>query len=235
MTAPSSPGSAVRAALRRGPAGELIAEHIRRLIFDGSLRPGDRIDREQVAADVGTSQIPVREALLRLESEGAIEILPHRGAFISPMDEATVREHWELVGLISGLAAAKVAQGRDAELAGELSAALGRLRKTDDLDAFEVEATLFMRMIHVHGGTIELRRVLRNLVRQVPGNFFAAIPGSVDEARTGYARILRAVKAGEADGARAAVMTYMRRQGDLVVSHLRRRGVIAGGAPAARR
>lgn len=226
MTADARPETAARSPLRRNPAGEAIAEYIRTLIFEGTLRPGDRIDREQVAADVGTSQIPVREALLRLESEGAIEILPHRGAFVSPLDEETVREHWELVGLISGLAAAKVARRGDPALLEELSAALTRLRRTEDLGAFDTEAAGFMRLIHVNGGTVELRRVLRNLVRQVPGNFFATIPGSVEQARAGYGRILRAIKSGDEEAAGAAVLSYMRRQGDLVVAHLRQRGVI---------
>lgn len=236
MTASRRPeATTARRPLRRSPAGEAIAEYLRTLIFEGTLRPGERIDREQVAADMGTSQIPVREALLRLESEGAIEILPHRGAFVSPMDEETVREHWELMGLLSGLTAARVAQRRDPEVVDELSAAMARMRKTDDVEVFNEEAGRFMRLVHTGGGTLEVRRVLRGLVRQVPGNFFVTIPGSMELARSGYGRLLRAIKAGDAEGARAAALSYMRRQGDMVVHQLRERGVIGPPASAPRR
>lgn len=227
MNADARSEPAARGPLRRNPAGEAIAEHVRQLIFEGSLRSGDRIDRERLALEMGTSQIPVREALLRLESEGAIEIVPHRGAFVTTMDEESVREHWELIGLISGLAAAKVAHRGDRALVEELSATLARLRRNDDVQAFDTEANRFMRLIHLNGGTVELRRLLRSLVRQVPGNFFATIPGSVEQARIGCGRILRAIKAGDEEAARAAVLSYMRHQGDLVVDHLRQRGVIA--------
>ena len=44
--------------------GELVAEHVRRLIFTGTLRPGDRIPQAEVAEDLGVSRLPVREAVI---------------------------------------------------------------------------------------------------------------------------------------------------------------------------
>lgn len=214
-------------ALLRTPTGQAISEYIQSLIFDGTLQPGARIDREQIAQEVGTSQIPVREALLRLEAEGAIVIEPHRGAFVAPITEETVREHWELVGLITGLVAAKVARRHDPEVLAELKVLVAELQDADDSETFNRIGLKVARLINVNGATVKLRNVLRQFNRQVPGNFYERIPGAMDNARSGYKRILKAIQAGDPEAAQRAGVAYMRRQGDLVMAVLRANGVLS--------
>ena len=59
-----------------------VANRIRGLIFDGGLAEGSRINEVQLASDLGVSRTPLREALARLESEGAIQREPRRGYFV---------------------------------------------------------------------------------------------------------------------------------------------------------
>ena len=212
--------------LLRTPTGQAISEYIQTLIFEGELPPGSRIDREQIAREVGTSQIPVREALLRLEAEGAIVIEPHRGAFVAPTSKETVTEHWELVGLINGLVAAKVARRRDPEVLAEFKALVAEMQTIDEPDAFLDISLRVSRLLNYNGATAKLRKLLRQFGRQVPGNFYARIPGSMDEARARYKRILKAVQAGDPDAARQAALTYMRKQGALVLAVLQENGVL---------
>lgn len=221
-------------ALLRTPTGQAISEYIQSLIFEGTLRSGARIDREQIAREVGTSQIPVREALLRLEAEGAIVIEPHRGAFVAPVTEETVREHWELMGLITGLVASKVARRHDPTVIAELQALVTRMRRAEDPHAFNEAAVAATRLINHHGATAKLRNVLRQFRRQVPGNFYERIPGSMPCARTAYQRMLRAIQAGDPEAAQRAAIVHMRDQGDLVMAVLRANGVlVADGAAGA--
>ncbi len=56
---------------------------IREAILDGILPPGSRIDQNQLARDLNTSLVPVREALKKLDSEGFVQIIPRRGAFVT--------------------------------------------------------------------------------------------------------------------------------------------------------
>ena len=93
------------AKLVRTPSGEHIASYIRRLIFEGELRPGMRVPQDAIAQELGVSRIPVREALIVLEREGWVTNEMHRGAFINTLDEPTVHDHYELFGLIYGFAA----------------------------------------------------------------------------------------------------------------------------------
>ena len=61
----------------------MAQERIRDAILEGILPPGTRIDQNQLAKDLNTSLVPVREALKKLEGEGFVQIIPRRGAFVT--------------------------------------------------------------------------------------------------------------------------------------------------------
>jgi DNA-binding GntR family transcriptional regulator len=61
----------------------IAQERIRAAILEGILTPGRRIDQNQLAKDLDTSLVPVREALKKLEGEGFVQIVPRRGAFVT--------------------------------------------------------------------------------------------------------------------------------------------------------
>jgi DNA-binding GntR family transcriptional regulator len=86
MTAPTRSSSIVRTV-----AGQ-AADAIRQRILSGELRPGQPLRQETVAADLGISRIPVREALLLLEAEGLVHIVPHKGAVVAKFSLADVEE-----------------------------------------------------------------------------------------------------------------------------------------------
>jgi DNA-binding GntR family transcriptional regulator len=59
---------------------EQVYEQVRDTIRAGTLEPGQRIDQAALARRFGTSIVPVREALARLQADGLVRIVPHRGA-----------------------------------------------------------------------------------------------------------------------------------------------------------
>lgn len=62
-----------------------IADAVRRMIVEGKLYPGQRINEVHLSADLGVSRTPLREALSALETEGALESVPRRGYFVTPL------------------------------------------------------------------------------------------------------------------------------------------------------
>ncbi len=70
-----------------------VIKVLRNAIFDGTLKLGDRIVQEDWAKRMNVSRIPVREALTKLEIEGLIEIVPHKGAIVRKL---TLEEFEEL-------------------------------------------------------------------------------------------------------------------------------------------
>ncbi|GAA1477083.1 GntR family transcriptional regulator [Nocardioides aestuarii] len=86
-----------------------VAAYLREAILGGDLRPGDRIRQEEVAARLGASRLPVREALRMLESEGLTEHEPHKGARVTSLTQHEVdviyrmRERLEPLALTESL------------------------------------------------------------------------------------------------------------------------------------
>lgn len=64
---------------------------LRGLIIDGSLKPGHRLSERDIAARLGISTTPIKDALRRLEAEGLIVTLPRKGTYVSAF--AAEREH----------------------------------------------------------------------------------------------------------------------------------------------
>ena len=94
----------------RRSSGDLVAVHIRSLIFNGELRQGDRLRQDEIAQRLGVSRIPVREAIIALDREGWVAITPHRGAFVHGLDEDALHDHYEVQGLVYGLAARRATE-----------------------------------------------------------------------------------------------------------------------------
>lgn len=69
-----------------------VYEVLRQDIVDGKLKSGQKIIMSDVAKRFGLSDIPVREAIRRLESDGFVQFTPHIGAVVSKMDEKEVIE-----------------------------------------------------------------------------------------------------------------------------------------------
>jgi len=77
-----------------------IYESLRRDILNGTLQGDTRLKTGELAARYGTSTNPVREALKQLSGEGFVLIEPNRGARVRPIDEAFVRDIYEIALMI---------------------------------------------------------------------------------------------------------------------------------------
>ncbi len=92
--------------------------HIRTCVLRGSYQPGQRLVTRQIAAEVGASLNPVREALGRLSAEGLIDHVPGSGAFVHIPTASEIIELYEFREAIEPFAAARAARLiTDAELA----------------------------------------------------------------------------------------------------------------------
>lgn len=73
-----------------GATSHRVAAHLRAAILGGTLGPGERIRQEDVAARMGASRLPVREALRMLEAEGLVENEPNKGARVPVLNAREV-------------------------------------------------------------------------------------------------------------------------------------------------
>lgn len=84
---------------------DLAYEGIRDAILSGALQPGERVKERDVAAQMGVSTTPVKEALRRLEQEGLVVAQPRRGAVVSTLARIPVDEIEEIRGSLESMAA----------------------------------------------------------------------------------------------------------------------------------
>jgi DNA-binding GntR family transcriptional regulator len=90
--------------IAKKPLREDVHALLRERIVKGDIPPGNRLQDVQLAAELGVSRTPVREALLRLESEGLVESDPNRGFFVAPLSRKEISETYPMVWTLECLA-----------------------------------------------------------------------------------------------------------------------------------
>jgi DNA-binding GntR family transcriptional regulator len=214
----------------RRSSGDLVAVHIRSLIFNGDLRQGDRLRQDEIAQRLGVSRIPVREAIIALDREGWVAITPHRGAFVHGLDEDALHDHYEVQGLVYGLAARRATERATDEGLERLHDAQRQLAAAVTPDELHEANDVFLRTLLALARSPRLGSVMRNMSTVVPGNFFELIGGSGAVQQRGTRRIVSAMRSRDPDAAADACLRLLREQGDLVIKLLASRGMFAADA-----
>jgi DNA-binding GntR family transcriptional regulator len=84
------------AALKHRTISSAIGTRLRDDVLSGVYPSGAQLRQDALAASFGVSRIPVREALLQLEAEGLVQIVPHRGAVVTGLSRSEVDDVFEL-------------------------------------------------------------------------------------------------------------------------------------------
>jgi DNA-binding GntR family transcriptional regulator len=87
-----------------------VYRDLRELIMSGRVQPGQRLTLKSLSDAVGTSQMPVREALRQLAAEGALEFLPNKSVRVPVMTQAKFLEILEIRQQVEGLAVEKATE-----------------------------------------------------------------------------------------------------------------------------
>lgn len=129
---------------REGPGtlgGQVYAELCDRLI-GGELPPGEKISLRSLAEALGTSVMPVREAVSRLVADGALTVSPNRAVSVPVMTLSAFRELTTVRIAIEGFAAERAALGADAAALGSIRRFDAAFRRQCGLDAPDAAAAM---------------------------------------------------------------------------------------------
>jgi DNA-binding GntR family transcriptional regulator len=155
--------------LARRALYEEVAEQLRQRIFARQLEPGAWIDELKIAAEMGISRTPLREALKVLAVEGLVTMKPRRGAYVAETSRDDVTHVYHLLSLLESDAAAEVARkATDGQLA-ELQALHDRLeRQLKQRDAFFATNEAFhFKLLEIAGNrwrqqiVADLRKIMK--------------------------------------------------------------------------
>jgi DNA-binding GntR family transcriptional regulator len=210
----------------RQATGEQAASYIRRLIFDGELKPGSRLPQDQIAKALGVSRIPVREAVVALEREGWVTTHLHKGAFINSFDEDTIRDHYELFALIYGVAVRRTVARHDPEVLARLATLARQVASTDDPVEVGRGALAFHGLVVEAAQSPRIPVVLRAMSAMVPGPFFELVPAAIPPEQRGLTAIIRSAKRGDGERAAEEYAKMFRPQAEAVVELFRQRNLV---------
>lgn len=116
-----------------------VYEFLKAELNRGALAPGSLLDLNGLAAQLGTSRTPLREALLQLDAEGFVTILPRRGVRVNRLTLEEIRHIYEIVGALEAAALVSVAPTlTDGELAAmaALCRQMGEALASDDFPTY---------------------------------------------------------------------------------------------------
>ena len=201
---------------RELPSGYRVEEayrHLKTRIMSADLPPGASLNELEIAAVLGTSRTPVREAIRKLEQEGLAMRYPNRGAIVTKLSMTDVLEIWQLREILEPAACRLAADRID-------RAALGRVERAIlDLQGQEMgpegyEAFLRADM-DLHGlivdstGNATLRQVIGMLNERVVQVRVVTSPARFRHAVEEHLAIIAALKARNAHEAMEAMRRHL--------------------------
>lgn len=77
---------------------EQVYEYLRNKIQAGELRPGSSIRLDRLSKELSISKTPLKEAFIKLETEGFVEILPRRGIVVKSLTHQDIKDYYDIIG-----------------------------------------------------------------------------------------------------------------------------------------
>lgn len=153
------------------PAGHSMVEGayqmMRRRILDNIWPPGHRALEQELAVELGMSRTPVREALIRLQKEGLVEVVPRHGMRVLPVSPDDMREIYELLTAIEPMAAEMVARKKlpesDLKPLIDASRGMSSALAANDLDAWAEADERYHRLLIALAGNRLMMQTIQSL------------------------------------------------------------------------
>lgn len=204
--------------LAHTPLRDQIREQLRRRIIDGTLPPGAKLVERELAAQLGVSRVPIREAVRMLESEGFVQVVPRRGVVVKQLSRTDVEELFDVRESLEVLATRRAAEHAGPADLRRLAQHLKKARQALDngkLDRFGEANEAF------HDEIIALARnsLLAGLLEPLQGRLhwlFRQIedPESLWQE---HQRLYEAIASGDPDAASARALDHVRVNRDIAL------------------
>ena len=148
------------------PMVDRAYQAIRQRILDNAWPPGHQALEQEVALALGMSRTPVREALMRLQNEGLVEVVPRHGMRVLPVSAADMREIYEILSALECMAAELLARRRPSAQAlkplVDATKAMDKALKAEDLDAWAAADERFHAHLIELAGNRQLQATVMN-------------------------------------------------------------------------
>ncbi|WP_439549856.1 FCD domain-containing protein [Falsiroseomonas sp.] len=195
--------------VRTRSLASLVAQEIERMILSGALPAGERLNEQQLAAQLRVSRGPVREAVRGLERSGLVVAVRNQGSYVRTVSAPEALEIYDLRAAITGLACARLAESAAPAQMAALRALVKRMeaaRRADDPPSYYAANLEFHTALLGFGGGPRSQRLYEDLGNELHLFRRRALvqPENMRESNAEHAAILKAIAAGDAPAAREA-------------------------------
>lgn len=213
----------------RPQLAEDVARFVRRRIFDGTYPAGRYIRLEQLAAELGISVTPVREALFGLRAEGLLTQQPRRGFVVLPITERDIADVSDVQAHIGGVLASRAAELINDEQLAELERIQDELESAYDAVDHEAAVRLnhaFHRGVNIAAGSPKLAQLMGQITRFALESVYPTVEGWPAHSMKDHRVLLAALRKRDGVAAREAMSEHLCAAAGPLIDHLTNRGVI---------
>lgn len=178
-----------------------VVAALRKEILGGKLKPGQPLVQDQIAKELNVSRMPVREALRSLEIEGLVTTSSFKGAVVTQFTADDIREIYQIRKLLEGYAAEQAVLHIKPERVAELEQLIPEMKKrlaASDFKGYAQIDRAFHRMIAESSGNRRLLKLIESIWRSFAPYIAYSIPGRIERSYEEHARIVDAIRAGDA-------------------------------------
>ncbi len=209
------PTASVHLVSKTYSSAERAYREVKERILAGALPGGELISEGEIATDLGTSRTPVREAFLRLETEGWMKLYPKRGALVVPVPAGEAEHVVHARYVVETAAARGLAAADRAGVAEALREAIERQREfaaAGDLEQFAAMDTEFHRTLVVAAGNpllIGFYDSLRERQRRMNSAAVRRHARGAEQIVEQHGRLADRIEAGDAEGFAALLVEHL--------------------------
>ena len=207
------------------PLRDVVCKTLRSAILDGTLQPGTRLMELHLAAQLGVSRTPVREAIRLLEMDSLVDMHPRRGAVVAQISASDLRDVLEVRQALEELAVRKACRNMDTETLAQLEEAEkvfeDSLRKNSLSKRAEADVA-FHTIITEASHNQRLKKLLTAIREQIYRYRLENLkdkdnyPTLIAE----HKALIEAFRAGDEDGAAAVILNHIENQKQTILANL---------------
>lgn len=149
---------------------EQVYEFLREAMRRGEILPGSVIDMEETSVRLGVSKTPLRDALLQLEMENFVTIMPRRKVVVNILRPEDIRNYYEIIGALEGAALLQVFDSlgeAEIETLDRLNLEMKAAIERDDFDGYYEKNLAFHNLFLSRCGNHDLLKIVNNLKRRL--------------------------------------------------------------------
>jgi DNA-binding GntR family transcriptional regulator len=198
-----------------------VSNVIREAIIRGDFKPGERLKQSELADTLGVSRMPIREAFRKLESEGLIELEPHKGAIVKSIQVNDIEEIYTLRAELEKMAVYQSIDHFSKADLNQLNELVNNMDSAEDVEDFVLYNIDFHKLLIKRCNWNRLNTFISTLWSGFPQQTPHLLKGQTETSNKEHRQIVEAIMKKDKERASSLVAEHILRTGELLIKSLK--------------